>query len=110
MKLLILYGYLMCVAVVAMPLALVENTQFQSDEILVKRETNGKSDGNLDHANQYAHYDDDDDELLELAETHIFRPKLQNRVRKSAYTRENYLPYYFTINYPINYKINTLDI
>lgn len=107
MKVLIFYGYLMCVMVVAMPLAFVENNQFKSDEIVVKRETYGKSDGILKNANQYAQYDDDDNEMLELAATHIFRPKLQNRVRKSAYTRESYrLPYYYTINYPIN----TLDI
>lgn len=107
-KLLIFYGYLLCAVVVAMPLALVENNQFQSEEIVVKREINGKSGRIFDHANQYdAQYDDDDDEILELAATHIFRPKLQNRVRKSAYTPENYLlPYYFTINY----KINRLDI
>lgn len=110
-KFIIFNSYLMCAMVLAAPFTVVENSQFQSHEIVVKREINEEN-GVLQR-NNHANENDDDGEILELAATHIFRPKLQkftNRVRKSAHTSDTYLsPYFFTVNYPITYSIDTLD-
>lgn len=95
--------------VLAAPLTVTRNNRIKSNELVTKRETNVKDDI-LPRFSKHANDNKDDREIMDLAETQIFRPKLQLRIRKSAkkkYSHQTYLlpVYYSADNIPTKYAI-----